>query len=1104
MFLKIFLGLLFSVVITFTLIVGMFCFDSGRAVLLSGVTKYFEMQNTVFTIKGLDRKISKADEVFIRSADGIELIFSDVTFSRKKLIDRSSIYVTKFVLNGSDDKIDLNAQLKGLIPLMRTLRIFISDLKLGRGYLYKISDEPYYLDNLKYVSKENEDFLYSDINEKCSLDVVFRWDGLRSIAGDIAFKNILGFSGTLIVKNPDAKVSDYELQAKSKNCEIFGNGSYKDFMFDIKIDDAIVNYNGETYNCSGNVFLDNQSAKLSSEIALGKILEDDSYLPESLKDVHIFLNADCRFNGDGTVNAELRDDIATVCELFGKCENKKLTISGDLSQIDFWGYRFANLEAQIDDFKKARIILRGEEAEVSAVLDFEDKLEAKSFEVVGEKGFIKSVKPFLLSKDTDCSFDFNFNQLDFFSNFIAISGNGSGRINYKDGKFSGNAEFGKIEWKGENKLFALKIAGDENNFVCNAQTAKFADLLLHKLNIKKQNTNFEIVSSVNNVGALKANGIISENYKQISLKECEISATDAVLKTNSCNLNFEEDSYDVDIILFSKKAKPCGTAKMVRTPSEWNFSFKGFQAFRLAELLRMPALKFILDGDVKLTATNDCFTGKGQFSLRGVMAYSNVLNVETQAASNGIQVKMNLTKGNDKLVGEALFPIIVLKDGGIIRSSTGGTLSCHVLGNSHLEQLLELTDDVDLKGDLNCDFSVNGTLDNPTVKGFVNLKKAYIAIGDLILKNGNISLIGNGRNISVERADFTDDSSHIATITGSGKLFFDGWRPDIDTKLQLLFKNFTLFDSEEMKIIVDGTGEMSGPIKDMKLTGNINVPKCEIRSFKTDSSSGNEIEVENVAYTGKQNSKENAEEDFFDYNINMHCPQINFSGNVFSVTLSGDLQLVTYLNKTALKGELKLSDGKLNLFGKRMKFVEGNVTFLEEFPFDPKAYLVCRGNFADINVRLGIKNIPNKGVSLKLSSTPSHSEEVILSMMLFGKEMKYLSVAEAAQLAHAVSSINKKGYMLSILNAFQEMGIVDSLSFSSNNSGTTDLFSNTQTSSQNNVNVSAGKYIHDNVYVSVNKKEKETTFDVDLSVTPTMSIKANTAGEVGVSWKYRY
>ena len=98
------------------------------------------------------------------------------------------------------------------------------------------------------------------------------------------------------------------------------------------------------------------------------------------------------------------------------------------------------------------------------------------------------------------------------------------------------------------------------------------------------------------------------------------------------------------------------------------------------------------------------------------------------------------------------------------------------------------------------------------------------------------------------------------------------------------------------------------------------------------------------------------------------------------------------------------------------------------------------------------------------------------------------------------------GYIFSILNTFKSSGIVDTISFSDTSSRTSSLNTNTQTSeTQSNMNISAGKYIGDNLFISVNKKSDETTsFDIDYSLTPKISVKANTNGEAGISWKYKY
>jgi translocation and assembly module TamB len=187
-----------------------------------------------------------------------------------------------------------------------------------------------------------------------------------------------------------------------------------------------------------------------------------------------------------------------------------------------------------------------------------------------------------------------------------------------------------------------------------------------------------------------------------------------------------------------------------------------------------------------------------------------------------------------------------------------------------------------------------------------------------------------------------------------------------------------------------------------------------------------------------------------------------------------------------------------------MEIISGYAEFLEAFPFNPKARFVCTRNFGDIVVYFDMENTPGRGVSFDLYSTPNYSKDVILSNMLFGKDLKYLSVSEAAQLAHVMASFSGHGYIFSVLNTFQNIGIIDSLSFTSSDKRTHSLNVDKSSSSEKGVNVSAGKYVSDNVFISINKNSEGATFDVDLSLTPKISVKANTAGEAGISWKYRY
>jgi hypothetical protein len=62
--------------------------------------------------------------------------------------------------------------------------------------------------------------------------------------------------------------------------------------------------------------------------------------------------------------------------------------------------------------------------------------------------------------------------------------------------------------------------------------------------------------------------------------------------------------------------------------------------------------------------------------------------------------------------------------------------------------------------------------------------------------------------------------------------------------------------------------------------------------------------------------------------------------------------------------------------------------------------------------------------------------------MLFDKDSKHLTMGEAAQLAHAVASLNSRGYIFSALNMLRNVGVVDSISFSSADTQSNSLYAN--------------------------------------------------------------
>ncbi len=571
----------------------------------------------------------------------------------------------------------------------------------------------------------------------------------------------------------------------------------------------------------------------------------------------------------------------------------------------------------------------------------------------------------------------------------------------------------------------------------------------------------------------------------------------ARLDLRNCILDFKNRIYQVALEI--NENSKLGSLKILISQDKIDVVAKNLSIQGLGKAFDKILPQCFVNGSFKLISSQDYFSGSGYFKMEELISRKSTINISLKQDQKGLFVQGNLFNTTDNLRLETLIPVHIKRDLGVIVKNDA-LIKVSINGNAHIENIFELPDGVTVKGKITSNLNISGSADHPYINGSAECSDTSVIVSDVVLKNGTLKLLGQDRKFIVHDSYFTDSYGRKVKINGSAVLFFSNIIPNIDTNLRLSFNNFRLFDTDSMKVNVSGDGNMSGPLDNLKLTGNIKVPLCELKfSEGGDEDKYKDITVMNDLFLSKTRKQE---EDFFLYDINLEDAQIKIIGNIYNLECLGNLHLGTYNRKATLSGSVDLKKGRLNLFGKRMIFKKSKIEFLENFPFDPKMKLSCSRDIDSMKVVLDVHNNPGEGMSLNLHSHPNYTQDVILSYMMFGKSSKDLSVGEAAQLAHAINSMNQKGYIFSILNTFQNIGLVDSLSFSTDNNSSS-LYTNSQSSSDK-LSIRAGKYLSDNVYISVNQKEEETSFDVDLSVGSHTSLKVNTLGEVGVSWKFRY
>lgn len=1119
----IFIGVLFSSAV-------LFFTESGRNFLISHAMKYFFQDRVTISVSEVDPMINDIGLVTVKTADGISVRLENIKVSREGFFGIPYFKIKKVqlknvanletpkVVTGTDNS---SKEENGLQEKINYVARFIPMFTLGveiKNFDASINDKTYYLHNVKLSSKDLSLSFQSD--EYGTFFVKLDVGIMKAPEVAIDFSNCYNANGTLIIKNISSTEKDFHLTAKKDLFNIEAYGNFIKPTEEIVVNKGRIVRQDDAINFTGRIYLKDKTvnAKIPVELQqIPTIIKIITKLPQqATKEVlerfdSSTLNLSAKFDDGYSTKFDIEKENKKIVSAKISHSNLGIKILGDFHKMDIYGYTINRFSAIIVN-NKISATLFGQHFDISAVLDKKgNDFSISKFDIVSKFGKIRLKNPidFPLNflKKNFVKLEFDINDLSFFCRtFSNVKGKGRGTIEYtgffnsfdvrglKFKAFSSQFLYGKTY----GKNFNLNWLKDRCNFSSD-------EINIDKVNMKKvvgdiQRNSFKIKWFLSKESEMNVQGKISNDFRKITALNGTVGLGKNSLKIQNSTVDFLRNSCSIDGVFSGHKKK-----------SAFQFEFNSKKCWlSLTEIHLQDFAKIInrrvrgiVNGSIELRHKGGIFQGRGNLSLLNVLTRNNVADIDVVFQPTGVKLNSVLQKRRNQVNVDFSVPIVLNSSMKIVQ--TNGKLMAHIYGKNKLENFFELPDKSSLQGDFDCDCYLSGSLKKPQISGKLSIKNMLIVVNSVILSNGELDFVASGDKLHVKSAKFVDNQKNIVTATGYGRLFFEDFLPNLDVNLDLDFNKFFVLNSDTTKVQVTGKGKMYGPIHNMKLSGDLIVPYAEISSFTVDDSlEKSKIKYENDPVLFHKNKGEENGESFFDFDIKMHCRKIKVRGKNFDLFLKGDLLLSMFEKQDTLIGNLVLSDGTMNLFGKRMKFIKGEVTFFQKYPYDPKAFFLCRKNFGNMLVSVEIKNSIKKGASVVLSSNPSYSQDAILSQILFNKDTKSLSAGEAAQLVQAVSGLKNQGYLLSILGALTSTGLWDNISFSSDSGKySSSLNTDTQTSTQQ-VNISAGKYLQDNIYMSLNKKNDKATFDIDLSVSPTVSVKANTAGEVGLNWKYRY
>lgn len=228
--------------------------------------------------------------------------------------------------------------------------------------------------------------------------------------------------------------------------------------------------------------------------------------------------------------------------------------------------------------------------------------------------------------------------------------------------------------------------------------------------------------------------------------------------------------------------------------------------------------------------------------------------------------------------------------------------------------------------------------------------------------------------------------------------------------------------------------------------------------------------------------------------VTVNAPnQIFIQGRGVDAELGGSLRLTGPAASPQAVGTFTLQRGRLSILAKRLTFTEGTVGFSGSLV--PYLNLTATTTTSDATVTILVSGEATNP-KFTFSSVPALPEDEVLAQLIFGRSMSNLSPLQIAQLAEAAAQLAGVGGSTSLLENLRSAIGVDDLDVTTDDKGGTA--------------VSAGKYLNDRTYVTIQKGDKpgsgKATIDLNVGKGVKLRGEANDAGEAkgGVFYEREY
>jgi translocation and assembly module TamB len=323
-----------------------------------------------------------------------------------------------------------------------------------------------------------------------------------------------------------------------------------------------------------------------------------------------------------------------------------------------------------------------------------------------------------------------------------------------------------------------------------------------------------------------------------------------------------------------------------------------------------------------------------------------------------------------------------------------------------------------------------------------------------------------------------------------------GFPMDISTELE----NFTLLRRDDVKAVSDGKVGFEGTLEAAFLKGRLKTESMELRIPDRLPAQVVELDVTEAAPDVLAPAAATAVRTSrfaLGLGLTVEMPgRVFLRGRGLDSEWAGRLKVFGSADRPVVKGKLTLVRGQVSTMGKTFELERGTFDFVGGEKIDPLIDMAATHKDADYTITIEVTG-PISSPAFQLSSVPDLPEDEIVSHVLFGKSTAKLDAFEAVQLTSAVSELSGGGG--GVLDGMRSALHVDVLRLGTNGADGAAA-----------PNVSAGKYVTEDVYIGVQQGTTVTSgaVEAEVELTPNISIESGVGqtgdSNIGIKFKWDY